>query len=392
MKNQDGSVAYGGMDVHYKFSNVTLRDAGGAVVTRQRLDHRDREGLRRQLAQWPRGMVMVLEASFGWPWLSDEMRGAGLEPHLSNCYKVEQMRKARGLAKTNTKDADLVSMLPAEQTRWWEVWLAPPAVRDHRDWLRHRADLVQMQTATKNRIHAIFHRQGIFYEETTDLFGGQGRRFLMALCQEGRHAGGVLPPGALEALRGQMRLLMHLRAELATVAWYLRGQLKRNPLIGLLDGIPGFGLILSHTVAAEIGEIGRVRSHRALASYACLAPRCHDTGEADPGRAPLGRHLGAQGNRTLKWAFIEAAHGAVKRGGRWRAMFDRSTDGGKRNRGRGYIKVARELVKVVFVVWSKQVAYTETPRPRPGSTQARRGRKHSRPGTGQPSHAMVRAE
>jgi len=392
MKNRYGSVAYGGMDVHYKFSNVTLRDAGGAVVRRGRLDHRDREALRRQLAQWPRGMVMVLEASFGWPWLSDEVRGAGLEPHLSNCYKVDQMRKARGLAKTNKKDADLVSLLPGEQTRWWEVWLAPPAVRDHRDWLRHRADLVQMQTATKNRIHAIFHRQGIFYEETKDLFGGRGRGFLMALCQDGRHAGGVLPAGALEALRGQMRLLMHLRAELATVAGHLRGQLKRDPLIRLLDSIPGFGLILSHMVAAEIGAIRRFRNHKALASYACLAPRCHDTGEADPRRAPLGRHLGTRGNRTLKWVFIEAAHGAVKRGGKWGAMFNRYTDGGKTNRGRGYIKVARELVKVVFVVWSKQVAYTETPPPRPGGKQARRGRKHSRPGTGQPSHAMVPAK
>jgi hypothetical protein len=29
------------MDVHYKFSNVTFRDAGGKVVSRQRLDHPD---------------------------------------------------------------------------------------------------------------------------------------------------------------------------------------------------------------------------------------------------------------------------------------------------------------------------------------------------------------
>jgi len=62
----------------------------------------------------------------------------------------------------------------------------------------------------------------------------------------------------------------------------------------------------------------------------------------------LGRHLGDRGNRTLKWAFIEAAHGAVRSGGRWRAMFDRLTDGGTRDRNRGYIKVARELVWMGF--------------------------------------------
>ncbi len=58
-------------------------------------------------------MPVVLEGSFGWGWLSDEMVAAGLEVHLSNCYKVEQMRKARGQVKTNGKDADLRTRRPA---------------------------------------------------------------------------------------------------------------------------------------------------------------------------------------------------------------------------------------------------------------------------------------
>lgn len=391
MNNAYGSVAYGGMDVHYKFSNVTWRDGVGEVVRRERLDHRDRARMRARLAGWPSGTPVVLEASFGWGWISDELERAGLEPHLSNCYKVEQMRKARGLAKTNEKDADLLSLLPAEATRWWEVWRAPVAVRDGREWMRNRAGLVAVQTETKNRIHALFHRHGVFYEETTDLFGGRGRRFLQTLARDGRHAGGVLPPGALETLRGQMRMLTHLRAELATVAWHLRRRLARDPLVRRLGGIPGFALILSHTLAAEIGDIGRFKNHRRLASYACLAPWSNDTGEADRTRAPLGRHLGDRGNRTLKWAFIEAAHGAVRHGGRWRVMFDRATQGGKKDRGRGYIQVARELVKVVHVVWSRGVEYCETPPPRPGSRRPRRRRQTSRPGTGQPSRAMVPA-
>jgi transposase len=147
-------------------------------------------------------------------------------------------------------------------------------------------------------------------------------------------------------------------------------------------------LILSHVLQAEIGRIERFRHHKALASYSLLAPRSHDTGEADPGRSPLGRHLGAQGNRTLKWAFIEAAHGAVRSGGRWRAMFDRVTHNGTKDRNRGYIKVARELVKVVYVVWAKGVAYQSVPPARPGCPKKK---KPSRSGTGQPFHPMVRA-
>ncbi len=130
----------------------------------------------------------------------------------------------------------------------------------------------------------------------------------------------------------------------------------------------------------------RFRNHKALAGYSLLAPRCKDTGAEDPDRSPLGRHLGDRGNRTLKWAFIEAAHGAVRSGGRWRAMFDRVTDGGMRDRNRGYIKVARELVKVVHAVWRKDMDYSED-----YSVSAGRGRGKTRSGTGQLFHPMVHA-
>ncbi len=386
MKDPYENVACGGMDVHYKFSKVTLRDYKGHIVARERLDHRDREKLKQRFWQWPGGSEIVMEASFGWAWLSDLMIDAGLTPRLSNCFKVEKMRKARGWVKTNKKDADLLSLLPAEPTNWWEVWLAPPEVRDRREWIRYRAELVRVQTQTKNRIHSVFHRHGIFHD-FSDLFGGAGRAFLGQLCRDGD---GKLSGGALAALRGQVRLLDQVRKQLADVGRALRKELERNSLTKVLTSIPGFGLILSHVLKAEIGMIERFRNDKPLASYCLLAPRADETGEGDPHRAPLGRHLGHRGNRTLKWAFIEAAHGAVRRGGKWRAMFDRYTDGGRKNRNRGYIKVARQLVKVVYAVWSKNMPYMESPPGRPGSGK-RKLRRNSRSGTGQLYRPMVAA-
>jgi transposase len=376
-----------GVDVHYRFSQVSMRDARGRLVRRERLDHADRQGLRGRLACWPKGVPIVLEASFGWGWLADEMQGAGLEVALSNCYKLEQMRKARGLAKTNEKDAALLSELPLEKTEWWRVWLAPPDVRNEREWLRLRMDLVAVQTGTKNRISAIFHRHGLFHE-FSDLFGVQGRALLAELCRAGRQGQVRLGDGALAALRHQVRLLGGVRRQLAEVTRAVRGRLATSELAVRLDGIPGFGLVLAHTVMGEIGRIERFRNHRALASYSLLAPISRDTGEGQAGGAPLGRHLGRRGNRTLKWAFIEAAHGAVRRGGKWRAMFDRHTEGGRRNRNRGYIKVARALVKVVYAVWSKGVAYSDSA-PGRQSPKQRMQAWMSRPGMGQPERPMA---
>jgi transposase len=379
------------MDVHYKFSKVTFRDAEGRVVARERLDHTDRRQLLERLVQWPQGIPIVLEASFGWGWLSDLMLEAGLEPQLSNCYKVKQMRKARGGAKTNKMDADLQSLLPMEVDEWWRVWMAPPEVRDRRERLRFRADLVRMQTQTKNRVHAIFHRHGIFHE-FSDLFGTEGRRFLKALCAKRCK---ILPPGGREALGGQMLVLDHVQAQLRTIKQRLEKELEATPLALHLKSVPGFGLILSHVLISEIGDIWRFgANHKRVASYSLLAPIPDDTGDdGEEESTPLGRHLGQRGNRTLKWAFIEAAHAAVRAGGRWRAMFDRHTQGGKKNRNRGYIKVARELVKVVTAVWRDGRMYSEEPPSQGASKRSkRRRRRNSRSGTGRPCQPMVVAQ
>ena len=370
-RDRDVKVAAMGLDVHYKFSTVTMRDERGDVVARERLEHPDRSALRARLAHWPKGVPAVLEASFGWGWLSDELTAVGIDVQLSNCYKVEQMRTARGECKTNRKDADLLSQLPWEAQPWWKIWLVPPAVRDHREWMRYRADLVGVQTQTKSRICAVFHRHGVFHD-FSDLFGGKGRAFLAELCRAGRHAGGVLPPGALAALRGQVRLLDQVRQQLAEVARQLRRLLAHDALTQRLCTIPGFGLILSNVLKSEVGQIERFGgNHNRLACYSLLGPRADDTGEDDPTRSPLGRHLGQRGNRTLKWAFIEAAHGAVRHGGRWRALFDRVTKGGKMDRNRGYIRVARDLVAVVTAVWKNGTTYQEAPPARPSSGPAR---------------------
>jgi transposase len=361
-------VASVGMDVHYKFSSVTFRDEQAQIVRRERLDHPDREKLKARLGQWPQGIPIVMEASFGWGWLSDVMVEAGLTVELSNCFKVDQMRQARGGVKTNEKDADTISLLPFEADGWWKVWRAPKEVRNRREQMRYRADLVALQTAIKNQIHSLFHRQGIFYE-FSDLFGGEGRRFLVELCQRGSPE---LSAESLAVLRGQVQLLDHLRHQLADVERTLHQQMKKDVLIQRLKTTPGFGVILSNVRTSEIGELKRFKNDRRLASYCLLAPRANDTGEPDPD--PKGRRLGHRGNRTLQWAFIEAAHGAVRSGGLWREMFDRVTHNGRKNRNRGYIKVARKLVRVVYAIWKNGTVYMEQPPARQG-----RGTKRGSP-------------
>jgi len=375
-------IAQMGLDAHRVFSVITARDQEGNVVRRERIEHRNRPIMLEQLARFPKDTEVVLESSFGWGWISDTLAAAGLKPCLANSRKVAAWRKARGLAKSNRKDADLLSELPSEKQRWWEVWLASREVRDQREWLRYRMSLVAVQTRLKNQIHAILHRHGIV-QDYSDLFGREGRRFLNILVAPKQQ---TLRDSARDTLKGYLQLLDQVRRQIAGVTRKIRSQLQRTPIGERLRSIPGIGWILAYTILAEIGEIERFRNAKHLASYSLMVPLADDSGEPlSPDEPPQGRHVGLIGRRTLKWAFIEAAHGAVRKGGRFRELYDRRTQGGKKDRNRGYIVVGRELSHVVYVCWKKERNYMENPPGRPCPKAKKLNRRKSRPGTGRPS-------
>jgi len=353
------------MDCHRNFSTMSGRDSDNKIIWRRRLEHKDREALRETLKSFAPGLPVVLEGTFGWGWLSEELKAAGLEPHLASSRKVAAWRTARGLAKSNRLDSDLLSELWPQQPRWWEVWLAPSEVRDQREWLRYRMTLVRIQTSLKNRIHAVLHRHGIVNEHS-DLFGTKGRQFLSLLigAKDGR-----LPESGLATIKGYLRLLDEIRRQIAQVTRELRRQLKRTPEGERLRTLPGVDWILAYTILAEVGRIERFASAKQLASYSLLAPMADDSGDPTDD-APIGRRVGHIGRRTLKWAWIEAAHGATKKSPRLQDIYDRRTNKGKRDRNRGRIAVAHELCRIAYVMWKKGIDYTETPPPRPGQRPA----------------------
>jgi len=377
-----------GLDSHRNFSKVTARDEQGRIAWRQRLEHADRAELREQLATWPRGVPVVLEATFGWGWLADELTLAKLDPHLASSKKVAGWRKSRGIAKCNRTDADLLSELWSEREPWWKVWLAPPEVRDRREWLRYRMGLVQLQTLTKNRIHATLHRHGIV-QSFGDLFGRKGQAFLAQLADE---QDATLRDSARRTLAGHLELLKQLRKQIAEVTRELRQQVSAHQQAERWRSLPGVSWVLAYTIFAEVGDVGRFKDGRHLSSYALLAPRADESGD-ESDSTPTGRHVGHAGRRTLKWAFIEAAHGAVRRSAHFKEVFDRRTDCGKKDRNRGYIAVAHALARVGFACCRNATNYSEQRPLRPGSKAAEANEplkmRTSRPGSGQPEDPMA---
>lgn len=358
-----------GLDCHRNFSLASAREESGRIAWRQRLDHADRASLKEELAKWPAGTPVILEGTFGWGWMSDELRDTGLDPHLSSGRKVAAWRTARNPAKSNKKDADLLSELWFERCRmeggvmkrWWEVWCVPPQVRDQREWLRYRMSLVRMQTMMKNQVHATLHRHGLV-QPFTDLFGVAGRKWLAEIC---RDENSLMRPSGRKTLAGILSMLAQLRRQIAAATRQFHMTLGRDPDARRLTTLPGVSTVLAFTIAAEIGSLDRFKTGRHLARYSLLAPMSDDSGDEREG-PPIGRHVGKAGRRTLKWAWIAAARNAVRKSPRMKKIFDRYTDNGKCNRGRGYIVVAHQMCLIGYATWKKQRPYQESPPPRPG--------------------------
>ena len=369
MKILDNKITQVGLDVHRTFSTASLRNSAGQVLSQQRLDHLDRATLRAKISSWPARTPVVLEGTFGWGWMSDELLLLNMDPHLASSGKTVAWRKSRGMAKSNRLDANFLSELWNERPtmkhgkvyRWWEVWLAPQEVRDARELLRHRIGLVETQTKTKNRIHALLHRHGII-SECSDLFGVGGRRMLSLLIDDKES----LRAKARFVLSAQLKQLDLLRQLIAQATRAFRATLNRCEAGQRLTTIPGISTVLAYTIVAEIGKIERFPEARSLLRYSILAPLSHDSGEERDGK-PIGRKLGHAGRKTLQWALIQAAHSAVRKDKVLADVFNRRTNNGKDDRSRGYIAVANRMCRIVFSMWKNQTNYQVVPPARPGA-------------------------
>ena len=89
-------VAQIGLDAHRKFSKVTARGEDNRIVWRERLEHGNRQHLRERLRSWPEGTPVILEGTFGWGWLCNELEAVALKPHLASSRKGGRLARRSG--------------------------------------------------------------------------------------------------------------------------------------------------------------------------------------------------------------------------------------------------------------------------------------------------------
>ncbi len=98
-----------------------------------------------------------MEATTGWRFVVEELRRAGIEPHLAEPAETNSLRGRKKRAKTDRLDAGhLRDLLVIE--RLPESWIPPEHIQEIRTLMRMRHTMTEERSAHQQRIHAqLFH-------------------------------------------------------------------------------------------------------------------------------------------------------------------------------------------------------------------------------------------
>ena len=300
-----------------------MTEAGETLET-VRIDN-DPVALGLQIAKAGSDPDVVLEATYGWYWAVDVLQAAGASVHLAHPLGVKGFAYRR--VKNDVRDAaDLADLL--RMGRLPQAWIAPPAVRQLREAVRHRAKLVALRSGLKAQVHAVLAKQGVAVP-MSDLFGVAGPGLLDQLRLDPPYAARV---GSLR------RLVEAFTFEIDVVGRRVAAQLSGHPGYTAVQAIDGVGPVLAAVFVAEIGDVHRFTRPEQLCCWAGLTPR-HRESDTTVHRGRITK----QGSPLVRWAAVEAVQ-RVRGGviGRTRARI-----GDRRGANIGKVAAARKLLTLV---------------------------------------------
>jgi len=331
---------YAGIDLHSNNSVVSVIDEHDQVVAEKRLPN-ELERIVVFLAAFKRALVgIVVESTFNWYWLVDGLMEAGYRVHLANPAAMQQYE---GIKHTGDEhDARWLGHLLRLKILP-EGYIYPRQARGVRDLMRRRMQLVDcrsqqllaMQTQImRSRGHAmrVSELKALELEQIEALV--KGERNLSS------------------ALRANLAVAQALTTQIERLEREILGQVKLAAQFQPLLSMPGVGNILGLCIMLETGEISRFPGVGNFASYA----RCVDSHRLSNGKKK-GAGNAKCGNRYLAWAFVEAAHFAVRYNRRIKGFYERKA--AKTNSMVAIKAVAHKLARAAYHIMRTHQRFEE---------------------------------
>ena len=328
-----------GVDLHQRFCYVTAVDASGKMY---RQGHVVNEGaaLRAWLRQLPAPRQVVVEASGFWPAFA-----RAVAPEAERLVMVHPQRM-KAIASARLKNDKVDSETLAHLSRadlLPEAWMANERTQQARLLTRLRITLGQQRAKAKNQLQAVLHQEG-FIKPVADVFGKKGRAWLAEL---------PLSEAARAVVEVWLQVVDPMDAAIAEQTKALEQMAREDARARWLQSVPGIGAYSAMVILAEIGEIERFQTKRALASYAGLTPMVRESAGKRK-RGSIGHH----GSGTLRWILLQVAQVAVRHSPAARAWYLRLKQ--RKPAQVALIALARKLLTAVWALLRHGVCFEET--------------------------------
>ncbi len=328
---------YGAIDLDSNNSFMVLIDQNDRVVYERRCPNDLPMILRELSAFGPEIQGIAVESTFNWYWLVDGLMEAGYRVHLVNTTAVRQYE---GLKYTDDKhDARWLAHL-LRLNILPEGYIYPKETRAVRDLLRKRAQLVRQRTAQ------ILSIQNLVSRNTGHGISGDRVKKLNEDTVD--H---VIPePDRALAVKANVVVMHCLEEQIERLEKLVKARVSLDPRWKPLLTVDGIGTVLGLTIMLETGDVARFAEVGQYASYC----RCVDTKKMSNFKKK-GEGNRKNGNKYLSWAYVEAAHFAVRANERIRRFYQRKA--AKKNKVLAIKAVAHKLARACYHVLKDQVEF-----------------------------------
>lgn len=328
---------YCGIDLHSNNAYVVVLDERDRVVYGCRL--RNELGLILQaLAPFAEHLAgIAVESTFNWYWLVDGLMDAGYRVHLANPTAMQQYNGLK-FADDRSDARWLAHMLRIGVLP--QGYIYPRQQRALRDLLRKRGRLVQQRTANLLSLQNLVHRN------TGRRLGGSALRTVEFAELDPQHP----DANRTMAMESTRRVIECVDGEVKALERAVLEQLKPDPLLKLLKSVAGVGNVLAPTILLETGAISRFASAGKYVSYCRTVGSQHLSNDKTKGKGNR-----KNGNPYLAWAYIEAAHFAIRHHSPVRRFYERKQ--ARTHRVVALKAVAHKLARATYYVMRDRVPF-----------------------------------
>jgi len=237
---------------------------------------------------------LIVESTYNWYWLVDGLQEHGYNVHLANPSAIKQYE---GIKHTDDKWDSFFLAQMKHLNILPEGYIYPKEERAIRDLLRRRLFFVKQRTANILSLQSMVARnlgvkisvnniKKLNPDDAGELFDSPNLAFMA---------------------QNNISTIRHMAAIIKGIERKVKPQVELHKEFVMLTTIPGIGNILGLTIMLEVGDIGRFPKAGNYSSYC----RCVGSKRLTNGKKK-GENNRKNGNKYLAWAYVEAAHFAMR--------------------------------------------------------------------------------